>query len=67
MTVEAARQCGKELSFTRPFLLGPRGRVGHFSFFDCLSPFCFLLIEFHCRFSMSQNTTVLCLLVLYFD
>ena len=29
-----------------------RGRVDDFSFFDCSSPFCFLLIKFHCTFSM---------------
>ena len=26
-----------------------------FSFFDCLSPFCFLLIELHCTFSISYK------------
>ena len=26
------------------------GRVHYFSFFGCLSPLCFLLIEFHCSF-----------------
>ena len=30
-----------------------RGRVDDFSFFDYLSPFCVLLIEFHCSFSIS--------------
>ena len=29
-----------------------RGRVDNLSFFDYLSPFCFLLIEFHCSFSI---------------
>ena len=28
------------------------GRVDDFYFFDCLSPFCFLLIEFNCTFSI---------------
>ena len=42
------------------------GRVHDFSFFDCSSPLCFLLIEFHCNFSISyKNTTIL--LLLYFD
>ena len=31
----------------------PRGRVNDLSFFDYSSPFCFLLIEFHCIFSLS--------------
>ena len=30
-----------------------RGRVDDLSFFEYLSPFCFLLIEFHCTFSIS--------------
>ena len=32
-----------------------RGRVDYFSFFDCSSPFCFLIIEFHCTFSISYK------------
>ena len=32
-----------------------RGRVDDSSFFDYLSPFCFLLIEFHCSFSISYK------------
>ena len=32
-----------------------RGRVDDLSFFDYLSPFCFLLIEFHCSFSISYK------------
>ena len=32
-----------------------KGRVDDFSFFDCSSPFCFLLIEFHCTFSISYK------------
>ena len=31
------------------------GRVDDFLFFDCSSPFCFLLIEFHCTFSVSYK------------
>ena len=31
------------------------GRVDDFSFFYCLSPFCFLLIEYHCIFSSSYK------------
>ena len=27
--------------------------MDNFSFFNCSSPFCFLLIEFHCTFSIS--------------
>ena len=39
-----------------------------FSFFDCSSPFCFLLIEFHYCFLISyKNITILCLLLLDFD
>ena len=30
-----------------------QGRVDDFSFFDCSSPFYFLLIESHCNFSVS--------------
>ena len=29
-----------------------RGRMDDFEFFDCLIPFSFLLIEFHCTFSI---------------
>ena len=32
-----------------------RVRVDDFSFFDCLSTFCFLLTEFHCTFSFSYK------------
>ena len=32
-----------------------RGRVDDLSFFDYLSSFCFLLIEFHCSFSISYK------------
>ena len=32
-----------------------RGRVDDLSFFGYLSPFCFLLIEFHCTFSISYK------------
>ena len=35
--------------------LGYSGRVDDLSFFDYLSPFCFLLIEFHCTFSISYK------------
>ena len=37
-----------------------RGRMDDSSFFHYLSPFCFLLIEFHCTFSISYK--ILCLL-----
>ena len=33
----------------------PLGRVDDLSFFDYLSPFCFLLIEFHGTFSISYK------------
>ena len=36
------------------------------NFFEYLSPFCFLLIEFHCTFSISYNIFIFCLLLLYF-
>ena len=36
-------------------ICAPQGRVDDFSFLDCLSPFCFLLIEFHCSFSISYK------------
>ena len=29
--------------------------VDDFSLFDCLNPFCFLFIEFHCTFSISYK------------
>ena len=32
------------------------GEVDDFSFFDCSSPFGFLLIEFHCTFFHLLNT-----------
>ena len=32
-----------------------RGRMDDLSFLDYLSPFCFLLIEFHCTFSISYK------------
>ena len=45
-----------------PLVLSPssvslsyRGRVDDLSFFDYLSPFCFLLIEFHCYFYISYK------------
>ena len=31
------------------------GRVDDYIFFECLSPLCFLLIEFHCTFSISYK------------
>ena len=31
------------------------GRVDDLSFFEYLSPFCFLSIEFHCTFSISYK------------
>ena len=31
------------------------GTMDDSSFFDCLSQFCFLLIEFHCTFSISYK------------
>ena len=31
------------------------GGVDDLSFFEYLSPFCFLLIEFHCTFSISYK------------
>ena len=31
------------------------GRVDNLSFFEYLSPFCFMLIEFHCTFSISYK------------
>ena len=39
---------GEYTSFS-PFTLGM------WTLFDCLSPICFLLIEFHCIFSISYN------------
>ena len=32
-----------------------RGWVDDLSFFDYLSPYCYLLIEFHCNFSLSYK------------
>ena len=34
------------------FIYVYQGKVDDFSFFDCSSTFCFLLIEFHCTFSI---------------
>ena len=42
-------------------------RVDDLSFFDYLSPFCFLLIEFHCIFSISFKIIHFMLLILCFD
>ena len=48
--------------------IGERGRVDDLSFFEYLSPFCFLLIEFHCTFSISyKRLPHFVLLLLYFD
>ena len=49
-----------------------RGRIWDvffiFRFLDCSSPFCFLLIEFHCNFSITyKNTIISSLLLLHFD
>ena len=33
----------------------PRERVDDLSFFNYLNPFCFLLIDFHCTFSISYK------------
>ena len=49
------------------FYIVRRGRVDDLSRFDYLSPFCFLLIEFHCSFSISYKILPDCLLLLYFD
>ena len=50
------------LRLSSPWILGLttirwaiQGRVDDLSFFDYLSPLCFLLIEFHCTFSMSYK------------
>ena len=41
-------------------------RVDDLSFFDCLSPFCLLLIDiYRTFFYFLQNITILCLLLLY--
>ena len=42
-------------------------RVDDLSFFENLSPFCFLSIEFHCTFPFLLNITIFCLLLFYFD
>ena len=42
--------------------------VDDLSFFDYLSPFCFLLIEFHSTlFDFLLNFAIICLLLLYFE
>ena len=38
-----------------------------FPFFDCSSPFCFLLNEFHCTFCISYKMLPCYVLLLYFD
>ena len=56
--------CYHILSHSHLSLLS-RGKVDALSFLDYLSPFCFLLIEFHCAFSVSfKTTTIFCLLLL---
>ena len=45
-----------------------RERVNDFSLFECLSPFCFWSIEFHCNFSLSSKILyIFYLLLLYLD
>ena len=59
---------GKQLLLLRSIsVCANRGRVYDLSFFDYLSQFCFLLIEFHCNFSISYKILIFCLLLLYFD
>ena len=45
----------RDLHVLKLFCLGLRGRVDDLSFFEYLSPFCFLSIEFHCTFSISYK------------
>ena len=44
---------GRSSKYITSMLLKIRGRVDDLSFFDYLSPFYFLLIEFHCTFFIS--------------
>ena len=46
---------GVVIVFCHRFTYLNRERVDDFSFFDCSSPFCFSLIEFHCAFSISYK------------
>ena len=44
-----------------------RGRVDDFSFFDYLSPFCFLSIEFHCTFFISYKIYHILYIIIVFS
>ena len=46
-------------------LIDRRGRVDELLFFEYWSPFCFLIIEFHCTFFISYKISF-CSLLLYF-
>ena len=43
-----------------------RGRVDDFSFFDCSSPFCCLLIEFHCTFQFPIKYYQIMIIIIVF-
>ena len=42
-----------------------RGRVDDLSFFEYLSPFCFLSIEFHCIFSIMKFYHILFIIIVF--
>ena len=42
------------------------GRVDNFSFFDCSSPFCFLLIGFQCTFlNFIKEYNIMCIIIVF--
>ena len=43
------------VALSQVFNEGSGGVDDFFPIFDCLSPFCFLLIEFHCTFPISHK------------
>ena len=61
--------CTRTLPFCKFVLLTQfrRGRVDDFKFFDCSSPFCFFVNEFHSAFSISYEILQYCFLLFYFD
>ena len=42
-----------------------RGRADDLCFFDCFSPFCWLLIEFHCTFSISYKYHIMFIIIVF--
>ena len=47
------------------YLIFVRGRVDDLSFFECLSQFCFLSIEFHCTFSIIKYYHIMFIIIVF--